>query len=80
MTKVLINIGFKDKYTGELYTAGATTEMTEERVYEVKEVNPNFVTVLGYVEEPVEEPVVVEGFTAKETVAKSKSRKTASKK
>lgn len=80
MKKVMINVSFKDRYTGELYTAGTTAEMTDERVYEVKEVNPNFVTVIGYVEEPVEEPVVVEGFTAKETVAKSKSRKTASKK
>ena len=52
MKKVLINIDFKDRYTGEMHKAGATEEMSEERVAEVKEVNPNFISVVGNVEEP----------------------------
>lgn len=47
MKKVLINVNFKDRYTGEMYAAGKTAEMTEERVREIKEVSPNFVTVIG---------------------------------
>lgn len=52
MKKVLINVDFKDRYTGEMHKAGATEEMSEERVAEVKEVNPNFISVVGNVEEP----------------------------
>ncbi len=63
MKTVLINVPFRDVYTGEMYTAGKTYPMSEERVKEVKEVNPNFVTVVGNAtveevptdEEPVEE-------------------------
>lgn len=51
MKKVLINVSFKDRYTGKMHTAGSTTEMTEERIKEVKEINPNFVTVIGTIEE-----------------------------
>lgn len=63
MKKVLINISFKDKYSGELFVAGATTEMTEERIDEIKEVNSDFVTII----DDVEKPVAVEKFTAEET-------------
>ncbi len=49
--KVLINVTFKDRYTGKLRVAGKTAEMTEERVREVNEVNPNFVSVIGNVPE-----------------------------
>lgn len=55
MKKVLVNVPFRDKYTKELYEAGKTYPMPEERVKEVKEVNPNFVTVIGEVPAPVEE-------------------------
>ena len=48
---VLINVPFKDVYTGERYVAGKTTEMTDERIKEVKEVDPNFITVIGIVKE-----------------------------
>lgn len=47
MKEVLINVEFRDVYTGEVYTPGKTYPMTEERVKEIKEVNPNFVTVVG---------------------------------
>lgn len=53
MKKVVVNVPFFDRYTGELHKAdGKPIEMTEERVAEVKEVNPNFITVVGNVEEP----------------------------
>lgn len=53
MKKVVVNVPFIDRYTGELLKAdGKPIEMTEERVAEVKEVNPNFITVIGNVEKP----------------------------
>ena len=56
MKKVLININFKDVYTGELYVAGEYATFTEERITEINAVNPNFVTVVGNAETPVEAP------------------------
>jgi len=55
---VLINEKFKDVYNPKkIYKPGSTEEMTVERITEIKAVNPNFVTVIGEVEEPpVEEP------------------------
>lgn len=59
---VLVNIDFKDAYTGELHQAGSKCEMTDARIAEVKAVNPEFVSVIGVVEEPEQagatEPVV----------------------
>ena len=53
MKKVVVNVPFIDRYTGKLLKAdGKPIEMTEERVAEVKEVNPNFITVIGNVEKP----------------------------
>lgn len=49
--KVLINVTFKDRYTGKLRKAGKTAEMSEDRIREINEVNPNFVSVIGNVEE-----------------------------
>lgn len=48
---VLINVDFKDAYTGKMHRAGEKVEMTDERITEVKSVNPEFVTVIGIVEE-----------------------------
>ena len=48
---VLINVDFRDAYTGELHKAGDKTVMTDARVAEIKSVNPEFVSVLGAVEE-----------------------------
>ena len=73
MKKVLFNVSFKDRYTGEMNKAGATAEMSEERIAEIKEVNPNFISVIGNVEsapvqgepevEPEGEPVAEEDET-----------------
>lgn len=52
MKKVLINVSFKDRYTGEKHKAGDTEEMSEERIAEVKEVNPHFISVVGNVAKP----------------------------
>ena len=53
MKKVVVNVPFIDRYTGKLLKAdGKPIEMTEERVAEVKEVNPNFISVVGNVEVP----------------------------
>lgn len=52
MKKVIVNVPFKDRHTGKLLEAdGKILEMTEDRVQEIKEVNPNFITVVGIVEE-----------------------------
>ena len=48
---VLINEALKDVYTKKIHTAGDTKEMTDERIAEIKAVNPDFVTVIGVVEE-----------------------------
>ncbi len=64
MKRVMVNVAFKDAYTGELYKAGSEINLTEERVAEVKEIDKNMISVIGNVEpevetqeEPVEEPV-----------------------
>ena len=49
---VLINTDFLDVYTGKLHKAGDKEEMTAERIAEIKSVNPEFVSVIGSVEEP----------------------------
>lgn len=63
MKKVLFNVSFKDRYTGKLIKAGTTAEMTEERIAEIKEVNPNFVSVIGNVEPEPEQGETVQGET-----------------
>lgn len=57
MKKVLVNVPFRDRYSGKLYAAGITYKMTEERIAEIKEVNPNLISVVGNVksEKPTEE-------------------------
>lgn len=59
---VLVNVDFRDVYTGELHKAGSKCEMTDARIAEVKAVNPEFVSVIGAVAEPEQaaetEPVV----------------------
>ena len=51
MKKVLINTDFRDRYTGKIHKAGKTEEMTESRGAEIKEVNPELVTVIGDIPE-----------------------------
>lgn len=73
---VLINVDFKDAYTGKIHRAGDKVEMTDERITEVKSVNPEFVSVIGIVEEvettdAVEEiEEVVEGAAPKTKTSK----------
>lgn len=51
MKKVLINTDFRDRYTGKIHKAGKTEKMSESRVAEVKEVNPELITVIGDIQE-----------------------------
>lgn len=76
MKKILVNITFKDVYTGELYEAGKCYMMSEERVKEVKEVNKNFITVTGCVTSHMEgnEEEIVEEIV-EEPEMKKKGRK-----
>ena len=70
MKRVLINTNFIDVYTGILHEAGTYEEMTEERIAEIKAVNPNFVDVVGNAESktdsapttPAVEPEVVKSL------------------
>lgn len=61
---VLVNVDFIDAYTGELHKAGSRVEMTDERIAEVKAVIPEGVSVVGKVEEPVQEGKVEEPVPA----------------
>lgn len=75
MKQVLVNVPFRDKYTGEMYAAGKAYPMTEDRVKEVKDVNPNFITVIGNAaveEAPVEE---VQEAAEEETVEEAPVKK-----
>lgn len=56
MKYVLINYDFRDAYTGELYPAGGKREMTDERIAEIRSVNPEFVSVICTVPEKDEAP------------------------
>lgn len=68
---VLVNVDFLDVYTGKLHMAGSKCEMTDERIAEVKAVNPEFVSVIGTAEEKTEEPVA-EPVAEPEPAAKPK--------
>lgn len=46
----MVNIPFKDAYTGKLYKAGQKVKMSQERIAEVKEINKNLVSIIGNVE------------------------------
>lgn len=50
MKKVLVNATFNDAHTGKPRLAGKTYDMPEERIAEIKEVNPNLITVVGVAE------------------------------
>ncbi len=75
---VLINYDFKDAYSGKLYKAGDKVEMTDERIAEVKGVNPEFVTVIGIIEEgigEVNEEVIGEVNVAPVSEGKTENKK-----
>ncbi len=46
---VLVNTDFRDRHTGEIHKSGSTVEMSDDRIAEVKSVNPDFITVIGTV-------------------------------
>lgn len=52
MKKVIINVDFIDAHTGKVRKAGSKAQMTNERVEEIRAVNPDLITVYGSVEEP----------------------------
>ena len=74
MKKVLINVSFKDRYTGKTRVAGKTAEMSEERVAEIKEVNPNFITVIGNVEDAPVNGAETEDEKADDSAKKDKKK------
>ena len=47
MKRVLVNVPFRDAYTGKLYKAGQKIELEEDRIAEIKEVNKNMISVVG---------------------------------
>lgn len=57
--------------------AGKTAEMSVERIQEIKEVNPNFISVIGNVEPKAEEPKVEQ--EAEEPKAEAKAKKAKNK-
>ena len=75
MRTVLVNVTFRDRYTDEVYVAGKTYPMSEERISEVKEVNPNFITVISTPKVEVIEVEVPEVEGAEKETAKKSSKK-----
>ena len=52
----LINVDFKDVYDPKtIYKAGQKEVFTDERIAEIRTVNPDFVTIMAVVEEPEKE-------------------------
>lgn len=56
MKIVLVNVEFKDAYTGKKYVPGKRYEMSEQRVAEVQAVGKHFISVVGDAAEPDEAP------------------------
>lgn len=54
----MVNVGFKDAYTGEEYEAGKLIVLSEQRVAEVKEIDKNLISVIGNAEETPNETEV----------------------
>ena len=55
---VMVNVGFKDAYTGKEYVAGKPIVLSEQRVAEVKEIDKNLISVIGNAEETPNEAEV----------------------
>ncbi|MBQ3193786.1 MAG: hypothetical protein IJB59_09495 [Oscillospiraceae bacterium] len=51
MKKVMINVDFIDAATGKVRKAGTKVNLTEDRIAEIRAVNPELITVMGTVEE-----------------------------
>lgn len=76
---VLVNVDFIDVYTGKLHKAGDKVEMTDERIAEVRGVNPEFVSVIGTVAEPAQAAEKADSKAA-EKQTETKAAKAADKK
>jgi len=71
---VLVNVEFKDARTGKKHIAGKTIELSDERIAEVKEVNPNFITVIGDAEpDQVEQELAKAKEEAEQAKAEAKA-------
>ena len=51
MLKVLVNVPFRDRYTGKVYKASEELILTKERVNEIRGISADLVTILGEVKE-----------------------------
>lgn len=73
--KVLVNVAFRDKYTGELYKPdGKPKIFTKERATEILNFNKNFITILGEVENEVDNGVEITQEITQETTSKTKPK------
>lgn len=79
MRTVLVNVAFRDKYTKKMYVAGKTYEMSEERIAEIKEVNSNFITVIGVPKDTTTDNEQAEGTKNEENQQEEKPKKTGKK-
>lgn len=75
---VMVNVGFKDAYTGEEYVAGKPIVLSEQRVAEVKEIDKNLISVIGNAEETPNETEVAL-VAAKEELATANAELEAAK-
>ena len=72
---VMVNVGFKDAYTGEEYEAGKPIVLSEQRVAEVKEIDKNLISVIGNAEEtPNETEVALAASEEKLEAAKAETK------
>lgn len=60
MYKCSVNREFKDKHTGNLIVAGATLELSEERIKEIRDVDKTLITVLGEIVTKTEHSEVID--------------------
>ena len=67
MYKCVAHRDFVDKHTGNLIVAGASLELSGERIKEIKDVDKTLICVLGEIVEKTEHRVVVD-FTPNEVV------------
>ena len=68
MKKVLINVDFIDAGTGKVRKAGTKANLSDDRIAEIRAVNPELITVMGTVEEKKgKEPAQGDGTEQTET-------------
>ena len=71
-----VNIPFKDKVTGKIHKVDDELLLSDERIAEIKAVNPGFVVEIGVVpEEPEPEPEAEPEAEPKKEPKKEKAKK-----